>query len=290
MTQSVQALYFSPTGGTQKILSTIAKSIDLDEKPPINLTLLKSREAFTGEVAGDIVLVGSPVYAGTFPYPFLESLKNLDGRGKWAVPIAVYGNRSADSMVEEMVKVLREREFKVLAAATFIAKHSYAVEEHPWGVGRPDMKDLNTAAEFGRALAEKATTNRSEIAISDKLSARWWGFETPAPDQADRIVDELPEGYHKRVVDRIKWMWAIDSSRKDECTQCGLCADSCPMSALDVDTLEIDEGLCIRCAACVDSCPNNVLRLVFSDKPQAKQVFAGIDRAMAERKEPQVFI
>jgi ferredoxin len=290
MAESVQALFFSPTGGTQKILSTIAKSMDLDEKPSIDLTLRKSREAFTGEVVGDIVLVGSPVYAGTIPYPFLESLVHLDGRGKWAVPIAVYGNRSADSMIEEMVKVLREDGFNILAAATFISKHSYAVQDHPWGVGRPDEKDLTIAAEFGRRVAEKVRSDRTEITVSNKLSARWWGFLTPDPSHGDQIVEVLPEGYHKRVVDRIKWMWTIDSSQRGECTQCGICANSCPTSALDGDTLEIDEDLCLRCAACVDRCPNNVMKLVFSDKPDAKKIFAGIDKAMEARKEPEMFV
>ncbi len=79
MIKSVQSLCFSPTGGTRRILSAISKSIGLTVQPEIDLTLERRRKKFQGEVTGDIVLIGSPVYGGTIPYPFLESLKQLKG-------------------------------------------------------------------------------------------------------------------------------------------------------------------------------------------------------------------
>ncbi len=288
MTKSVQALYFSPTGGTRKIVATITKNMSLVGQPEIDLTMKKSRDGFRGEVVGDVVLIASPVYAGTIPYPFLESLKQLRGNGKWAVPIAVYGNRSPDSMIEEMAKVLKERGFKILAAATFISKHSFAVKDHPWGLGRPDEKDLAIAAEFGRKITEKAKSNPSEISLSGKLSARGWGFPTPLPE--DQIVKDFPEGYHKRVIDRVKWIWIIDSTEMDACSNCGNCVDSCPTNAIDAETLERNEELCIRCAACVEVCPSGVMKLIYSDQPAALEIFAGLDKAMEVRKEPVMFI
>jgi len=285
---SFQALYFSPTGGTRKIVSEISKTIGLREQPEIDLTLRKSREEFKGKVSGDLIIIGSPVYAGTIPYPFLESLKLLNGKGKWAIPIAVYGNRSADSMIEEMAKVLKERGFKILAAASFISKHSYAVQEHPWGIGRPDEKDYAIAVEFGHNVTRKAKSQPNEISLSLKLSARGFGFADPFPN--DQVVDDLPEGYHKRVIDRMKWIWMIDSSDKGACNKCGKCTDSCPTGAIDDQTLERNDDLCIRCMACVENCPSGALKLVYSDKPMAVDLFAGLDKAMASRKEPRMYV
>lgn len=288
MIESVQALYFSPTGGTRRIVSTITKNIDLKEQPEIDLTIQKDRDRFRGEVAGDVLVIASPVYAGTIPYPFLESLNRLEGNDKWAVPVGVYGNRSAESIIEEMAKILRKRGFKILAAATFISKHSFAVRDHPWGIGRPDEKDLAKAAEFGRKVTEKAKSNPSEISLSENLIAHGWGFATPLKE--DQIVGEMPEGYHKRVIDRTKWLWMIDSSERDACTDCGSCVDSCPTHAIESETLKISEDLCIRCAACVMACSSSVMKLVYSDQPAALEIFAGLDKAMAVRKEPAIFI
>lgn len=286
--ETFQALYFSPTGGTRRIIQEISRNVGLRERPPLDLTLPGPRKGFKGVVTGDVVLVGSPVYAGTVPYPFLDSLDLIDGKGRWAVPVAVYGNRSADSMVEELAKVLKGRGFRILAAASFVSRHSYAVQAHPWGIGRPDGRDLAIAAEFGRKVTEKAGSHPSEVRLSTKLSAKGFGFADPLPN--DQVVDDLPDGYHRRVIERAKWLWTIDSSDRGECNECGRCADSCPTGALDGDTLRMDDGLCIRCMACVRACPTGTLKLVYSDKPMALEVYAGLDKAMASRKEPNLLL
>ncbi|HVO77835.1 MAG TPA: 4Fe-4S binding protein, partial [Methanomassiliicoccales archaeon] len=138
---------------------------------------------------------------------------------------------------------------------------------------------------FGRKVTEKAKSSPGEISLSSKLSARGFGFANPLP--GDQIVNDLPDGYHKRVVDRVKWLWMIDSSNEDVCTDCGICADSCPTGAIDPETFERNEDVCIRCMACVEDCPSGALRLAYSDKPQALELFAGLDKAMASRKEPE---
>jgi NAD-dependent dihydropyrimidine dehydrogenase PreA subunit len=43
----------------------------------------------------------------------------------------------------------------------------------------------------------------------------------------------------------------------DDCTNCGACVDSCPVTAIaaGADKHVIDADTCIDCAACVDTCP-----------------------------------
>ncbi|MCX6653958.1 MAG: ferredoxin, partial [Candidatus Bathyarchaeota archaeon] len=167
--KSVQNLYFSPTGGTKKIISKIQENTGLKTTSPIDLTPSDNRRLFNGKIEGDLLLVGTPVYAGTIPHPFWESLQQLEGEGKWAIPVAVYGNRAPDSTIEELAKLLRRRGFKILAAASFIAKHSFASKEHPWAVGRPDETDMSAAGEFGKQISDKLSSDPSEIQVSGLL-------------------------------------------------------------------------------------------------------------------------
>jgi uncharacterized protein (DUF362 family)/NAD-dependent dihydropyrimidine dehydrogenase PreA subunit len=51
--------------------------------------------------------------------------------------------------------------------------------------------------------------------------------------------------------------------RRDRCTGCGLCRESCPVGAVGViaDKSYIDETLCIRCYCCHEACAYDAIRL-----------------------------
>jgi len=127
--KTVQSLCFSPTDTTRNILSIIETNIGLPQATKIDVTLPHQRDSFNGKVQGDLLLVGSPVYEGSIPWPMMEPLRRIEGEGKYAVSVAVYGNRSPETCVEEMTKLLRKRGFKIPAAASFIAEHSFAGRE-----------------------------------------------------------------------------------------------------------------------------------------------------------------
>lgn len=278
--KSVQSLYFSPTGGTRKIISRIHDHTGLKTIHPIDLTASEKRRSFNGRIGGDLLLVGTPVYAGTIPHPFWESLQQLEGEKKWAVPVAVYGNRAPDTAIEELVKLLRGRGFRILAAASFVSKHSFASKEHPWAVGRPDEKDMSAAEEFGKQIKGKLSSDPSEIHVSGLLQD-WF---------TKAMVEERPEGYHKSVLAGAKSMWWASASDKAACTKCRSCMNACPTDSIDADTLEIDDVSCIRCMACVDACPLGVMNLIYSDKPEAQRVYANLDKVFSVRKEPEIFL
>jgi ferredoxin len=242
---------------------------------PADLTLPKQRESFNGKVEGHVIFVGVPVYAGTYPLPMMEPLNRLEGKGKLAVPVAVYGNRSAETCVAELAKILRDRGFKILAAASFIGEHSYATKEHPWGLGRPDHSDLETAAKFGEQVKEKLLSNPSEIQTSDRLL----NFFT------EEMVDSFPEGYHRKVADLIKGHFRVVFSKDANCTECMNCSNVCPTDAIKADLKEINDDLCIRCAACLRVCPAGVLSIHIP--PRTTEM---LDKACAVRKEPKVYL
>jgi ferredoxin len=277
--KKIQSLYFSPTGTTRRILSTIEKHTGLPSTSQIDLTLPKQRESFAGKVQGDVILVGSPVYSGSPPWPMIEPLNRLEGDGRWAVPVAVYGNRSPDTCVDELAKILRDRGFKILAAASFIAQHSMASKEHPWALGRPDQSDLETAAKFGEQVKEKLLSNPSEIQTSNRF----------LNSLTKQMVESLPEGYHKSLAEGIKGLLSVSFSKDKVCTECMVCSNACPTGAINIDSKEINSDLCLRCTACIRACSEGVLSPQLNASPSARGVMEGLDKIFAVRKEPRIY-
>jgi ferredoxin len=276
----VQSIFFSPTSTTQKILSTIAEHTGLPPANNIDLTLPHQRDTFAGKVEGEIILVGSPVYHGSPPWPMMDPLNRIIGEGKWAIPVAVYGNRSAETCVEEMVKILRGRGFKILAGASFVAEHSWASKSHPYALGRPDQNDLKTAADFGEQIRKKLSSDPSEIQTSGLLRD-WFSKE---------MVESFPDGYHRREVETAKGLGWVVFSKDASCTGCMSCVNACPTSAMRIDPQEVDDGLCIRCMACTRTCPEGVLSLHYDDSPSSLERFERLGKVFAVRKEPVIYI
>lgn len=103
--KKVWAMYFSPTGGTEKAVKTTAQVVAEKLNLPLEIydfTLPQGREkdAVFGE--GDLVVCGTPVIAGRVPNVLLPYLtEKVKGNGAYAVPVVSFGNRNYDDALIE---------------------------------------------------------------------------------------------------------------------------------------------------------------------------------------------
>lgn len=235
----INVLYFSPTGGTEKIArlaaGELAAKLGVEQKF-IDFTRPESRQTEYRFQPDDLLVMASPVYAGRLPNKLMPEYKaKIFGNGAPAVPICVFGNRSPDEALRELILLLEGNGFKIAGGAAFAGRHAFSDKV---GTGRPDEADL---AEI-RAFADKA---------AEKLS----GTELPLLD-TDR--SEIGPYYVPKKADGTpaKFLKAKPLTDWDKCVHCGLCARSCPLGSIDKDTMEAT-GLCIKCQACVRRCPTH---------------------------------
>ncbi len=70
------------------------------------------------------------------------------------------------------------------------------------------------------------------------------------------------------------------------CTGCGLCVDSCPVKAIDMDGdfPQIDRGWCIGCGLCALPCPEDAVYLVRRSDALPPEDFAGLHTAILKER------
>lgn len=260
MIKSVHMLYFSPTGGTKKIVKAVGKTLGYPLQEH-DMTLPVNRTEGLELAEDELLLVGVPVYAGRVPELAANYLQRVRGNFSKVVFIVVYGNRAYEDALLELKHILEGNGFKGIAAGAFIGEHSYTKEV---GTARPDEEDLQRANQFGIEVKNLLTPLKNSSLIVD-LSVNGkqpYREKMPLPPMA-------PE-------------------TRLNCTKCGLCAKVCPAGAIDKkDFSQIDGTKCIRCFACIKACP--VSAKVFRHEFIQKMTQTLIQNCSAVRKEPELF-
>ena len=241
--KTVWAVYFSATGTTQKVVTTLAqsvsKSLNADYRE-FSFNAPDVRKAELSFTPQDLVVLGVPVYAGRVPNLILPYIRDMiRGGGALAVPVVLYGNRNFDDGLIELRNVMRDNGFSPIAAGAFVGEHSFS---RILGAGRPDADDM--------ALVQQ---------LADGTDAKVKGL-TEAPAQAVEVegCDPIRPYYTPRdrhgepIKDFLKAKPVTDP---DKCVKCGLCARLCPMGSIDPDDVSNVVGKCIKCCACVKKCP-----------------------------------
>lgn len=154
--KKMYVLYFSPTGGTEKIARFVADelagALELEQEF-INFTRPENRETEYRFGAEDLLVMASPVYAGRLPNKLMPKYKaKIFGEGAPAVPICVFGNRSPDEALRELVLLLEGNGFRVAGGAALAGRHAFSDKV---GEGRPDSEDRGQMKVFAAGVAAK---------------------------------------------------------------------------------------------------------------------------------------
>ncbi len=212
---------FSHTGGTKKAGRILAET--LAENVILHSWMRKDAD-ISGEDSG-LALFAVPVFAGRIPAFCAEKIRHLDGHGRKAATLAVYGVRAYDDALLELNQAVKAAGFQVIASGAFIAQHSMVPAV---GAGRPDDKDAAELKEFGQKILCKLNSgNVNEPEVPGKF-----------PYKPDFTVQATP--FSANI-----------------CTLCGKCAKICPADAVSIHggAVSTDKNKCLLCMACVHSCP-----------------------------------
>ena len=164
--KTVYAVYFSATGRTRKVVTTLANAIAQTLELPletVDFTLPAAREETYAFTDKDLVIFGTPTYAGKVPnklLPFVQT--GFAGNGALAVPVVTFGNRSFDNSLAELCASLENVGFHTIAAGAFACQHAFS---DTLAAGRPDREDMT-------ATRTRPTTVPSDWTASRKTSSR----------------------------------------------------------------------------------------------------------------------
>ena len=241
--KTVWGVYFSATGTTKKVVTTLAKKAAKElgaeykefafDAPAVR----KAEKAFSAE---DLVVLGVPVYAGRVPNLIMPYIRDLvKGTGALAVPVVLYGNRNFDDGLMELRNLMRDNGFHPIGAAAIVGEHSFS---KILGAGRPDADDMALVDQLANGVIEKVKTlteaPAEAVAVEGCDPIR--PYYTPRDRHGEPIKDFLKA---KPVTD------------PDKCIHCGLCARVCPMGSINPENVSEVLGKCIKCCACVKRCP-----------------------------------
>lgn len=220
MSEKMKVYYFSPTGGTKKVVEIFVGATKREAK----WYDMGKKEMIPEEPTAEFTVVAAPVFGGRIPSVVREKMKKMKGEGKKAVTIAVYGNRAYEDALLEMNDILTENGFTVIASGAFVAQHSMAPEV---GAGRPDQEDAKEIQEFAKAVLNKKNTDGVQV-----TGNRPYKPEMNMPFTPISLSD---------------------------CKRCGACVKSCPMDAISITSegVATDKEKCILCMACTSVCPEH---------------------------------
>ncbi|MGG5373234.1 EFR1 family ferrodoxin [Enterococcus sp. AZ196] len=251
---SVYSMYFSPTGGVEKVLDVLLAEITLDTS--IDLSKHdKDYSAYHFEKE-DICFIGVPVFGGRVAPTAIERVKQTQADGALAIIVAVFGNRAYDDALLELKNEAIACGFEVGAAIAANAEHS--IVRH-FGTQRPDTTDKKELSNYA---------NQIKDVIRHRKSLH--SFEVPG---------NYPYKEYKGV--------PIKPKATKACIECGICAEQCPVQAISIDNpSSLDKEKCISCMRCIAVCPVQARKLNRMLLAAAEQ---GMKKSCTSRKVNEIY-
>lgn len=270
----IHALYFSGTGTTQKTVCRLTELLAEHLDVSFEITSFTSpsiREQEFRFTDNELVILGVPVYAGRVPnilLPFLSQKLHADGA--LSIPVVLYGNRNYDDALIELHCLTSANGFHSVAAAAFIGEHSFS---RTLAANRPDEQDMQQLTDFAHRISLK---------LADWESLAPTPLFVPGNDPIRPYY--TPRDRHGNTINILKVKPLTDEAL---CTQCGLCAQLCPMGSIASQDPSQISGICIKCCACVKKCPNSAK--YFADEGYLYHQHE-LEAQFSRRVEPELFL
>jgi len=272
LNKKINALYFSATDTTKKIITGITNKVlenfgGETTVKNIDFTLPDVRKKALSFSEEDVVIVGIPVIAGRVPNVLLKYLNSITGNGALAIAVVVYGNRNYDDALIELKDILELNGFKVIAGGAFIGEHSFS---KILAQNRPDERDMAIVGDFAQSIYHKITTQANIQTVVVNGNRPYRDYYKPK-DKNGNLVD----------------IRKIIPKTNSDCIDCKLCVSICPMGSIDYENVSKLNGPCIKCCACVKKCPTEAK--YFDDEIFLKHK-RELEIEFASRREPELFI
>lgn len=247
---NVVEILFSPTGGTEKVSHIIGERWS-ENTVRIDLSDYKTEFDKCKIEKEDMVLIAMPSFGGRAPAVAIERLKQLTGNGAKCTLVCVYGNRAYEDTLVEMEDAAKECGFQIVAAIAAVAEHSIMPQ---YASNRPDASDEKQLMDFADQIAGKE------------------GESTSIPGN--------------RPYKKGSGAGLVPKPSKD-CVKCGICAERCPVQAINPASFEADSKKCISCMRCVRQCHANARG---ANGAMVSIAALAIKKACSVRKENELFL
>ncbi|WP_302826327.1 EFR1 family ferrodoxin [Anaerofustis stercorihominis] len=224
----VNNLFFSPTGGSEKIAKIIAGVWENDKVKNIDISIYNEDYGKYEFGSNELCIITVPSFGGRVPNAAMNNISKIKGDHTPALLVVSYGNRAYDDTLLELKETLNDNGFLCFSAIAAVAEHSIM---HIYGKGRPDEDDKKELITYSKKVKDYLADN-------------------------DEIKGEvnIPGNYPYKEYNGVP----IKPKASDKCSECGLCAKRCPVGAIPLDNPKLtDKEKCISCIRCIEICPNN---------------------------------
>lgn len=243
-------IIFSPTGGTERVARIISGRWN---RNTVMIDLCDAKTDFSKCMIDkeDRVLVAMPSFGGRAPAVAIERLKKIAGNCAKCTLVCVYGNRAYEDTLVEMEDAAKESGFRVVAAVAAVAEHSIMPQ---YAAGRPDASDKKQLEQFAEQIAGK-----------------------------EEALGIIPGN---RPYKKAGGAGLVPKPTKD-CVKCGLCAENCPVQAIDPAGFTAESKKCIACMRCIKQCPHHARKI---NGAMVSIAAMAIKKACSVRKENELIL
>lgn len=250
MLKKAAIVYCSPGGSTRHVAQVIEKELEHVGMTVLSVDLGKGDDASSiiNEVKnGKICLfVGSPVYVNRPVLPIMRFISDLpENADICAVPFVTWGGASSGIALHDMGKALTDKGFSLVGAGKILSLHSMMWRcQNPLGEGHPNEEDDRLIRALVNGVLKKTGAGSPEVVSLSDLAY-----------QPEKVHAEM----EKMTLEKAKEHMPKKEINEELCTECGVCAEICPVQAIILSPYPKFGENCICCFQCVRDCPEEAI-------------------------------